>query len=172
LFAVKLPKVITHDLALVGVELEFETFVGDVAPLGNKLGAILTQLPPRLEFAPAVALRFMQTLRDRTDVPTFIEPRHVSWASAAAEELLAGFNIKRVYADPQLAKLQLAAGPQPEYLRLHGSPKVYYSEYTDAQLRSYASIMRTGTERTWCIFDNTASGAALRDALKLSDLVN
>jgi uncharacterized protein YecE (DUF72 family) len=172
LFAVKLPKVVTHDLALVGVERELDDFISDVEPLRNKLGAVLIQLPPRLKFAPAIALSFMQALRDRTDVPTFVEPRHVSWASAAAEELLVGFAIKRVYADPQLAELQLAAGPQPGYLRLHGSPKVYYSEYTEAQLRSYASLMATRTEMTWCIFDNTASGAALRDALKLFDLVD
>lgn len=171
LFSVKLPKVITHDLALFGVELHLDAFFDDVAHLGNNLGAVLVQLPPKLSFEPPVVLSFMQALRDRTDVPTFLEPRHPSWASSAAEELLVEFNVKRVYADPQLVELRSAVGPEPAYFRLHGSPKVYYSEYANAQLEGYASMIRSRDERTWCIFDNTASGAALRDALKLKDLL-
>ena len=170
-FSVKLPKIITHELALLGTELQLDAFISDVAPLGEKLGAVLIQLPPKLSFEPAVAVGFMQAWRDRTDIPTFFEPRHISWASAAAEELLMQFTVKRVFADPQSAELQSVVGPEPQYLRLHGSPKVYYSEYTDAQLANYAGIVRRSTGKTWCIFDNTASGAALRDALKLVDLL-
>jgi len=171
LFSVKLPKIITHELRLIDTELQLDIFLGDVAPLGTKLGGVLIQLPPKLNFEPASASRFMQALRDRTNVSTYIEPRHASWASSAAEGLLAELDVKRVYADPQLAELQSAAVQKPEYLRLHGSPKVYYSEYPDEQLRTYASMLSGSTGVTWCIFDNTASGAASRDALKLADLV-
>jgi uncharacterized protein YecE (DUF72 family) len=171
LFSVKLPKIITHELRLIDAELQLDTFLDDVAVLGNKLGGVLIQLPPKLDFEADIALRFMQALRDRTKVSTYIEPRHVSWASSVAEGLLAEFDVKRVYADPQLGGLQSAAGQKPEYLRLHGSPKVYYSEYTDEQLHAYAMTLSGSTGVTWCIFDNTTSGAASRDALRLADLV-
>ena len=61
------------------------------------------------------------------------------------------------------------------YLRLHGSPRMYYSPYPPALLRRLAARMdlaaRDGAE-VWCIFDNTASGAATADALLLRRLLD
>src|SRR3954451_5388431 len=45
-FAVKLPKVITHELRLVGAESHLERFLGETSGLGAKRGPILVQLPP------------------------------------------------------------------------------------------------------------------------------
>ena len=45
-FTAKTPRSITHDRRLVGAEGEFEEFVDVIAGLGEKLGAILIQLPP------------------------------------------------------------------------------------------------------------------------------
>ena len=55
------------------------------------------------------------------------------------------------------------------YYRLHGSPKIYYSAYGEAELDAWATAMQTGPagQSTWCIFDNTASGAATGNALSL-----
>ncbi|WP_245895163.1 DUF72 domain-containing protein [Devosia submarina] len=99
-----------------------------------------------------------------------IEPRHISWAHEEAFRLLEQFSIGRVYADPQKPELQFAPTPgRPCYLRLHGSPKIYYSPYSDESLAQYARLL-AAHPGSWCIFDNTASGAAIRDALKLLDL--
>lgn len=54
------------------------------------------------------------------------------------------------------------------YYRLHGSPKIYCSAYTDQYIESLATRIRSdrADERVvWCIFDNTALGAATRNAL-------
>jgi len=40
------------------------------------------------------------------------------------------------------------------YFRLHGSPRIYYSGYADAELQTLAPKLRQGD---WCIFDNTAA---------------
>ena len=58
------------------------------------------------------------------------------------------------------------------YFRLHGSPRVYYSAYDELALREVNDqlIRSIGTAETWCIFDNTASGAAMQNALSLSEL--
>jgi uncharacterized protein YecE (DUF72 family) len=58
------------------------------------------------------------------------------------------------------------------YLRLHGSPKIYYSQYNATELQAYATILRNAARDSWCIFDNTASGAALVNALEMRDLVS
>ena len=57
------------------------------------------------------------------------------------------------------------------YYRLHGSPKVYYSAYPAEYLEALAVSLREAarTAPTWCIFDNTAQGAATADALALSE---
>ena len=53
------------------------------------------------------------------------------------------------------------------YFRWHGAPRLYWSNYSAEQLRLWraqiAQLPR-GTD-IWCIFDNTASGAALGNAL-------
>jgi uncharacterized protein YecE (DUF72 family) len=55
------------------------------------------------------------------------------------------------------------------YWRLHGSPRIYVSAYSRAFLRRLALALRAGARRreTWCVFDNTAAGAALDDARAL-----
>src|SRR5919202_5811956 len=45
LFAAKVPKEVTPDRNLVGVEAETDTFVQTMAELGDKLGRLLLQLP-------------------------------------------------------------------------------------------------------------------------------
>jgi uncharacterized protein YecE (DUF72 family) len=56
------------------------------------------------------------------------------------------------------------------YLRLHGSPRMYYSAYEPALITALAAriaaALREGRS-LWCIFDNTAAGAAVHDALAL-----
>jgi uncharacterized protein YecE (DUF72 family) len=57
------------------------------------------------------------------------------------------------------------------YYRLHGSPAVYRSSYDDGRLEDYAVRLAAEGGPAWCIFDNTASGAATEDALKLQRLL-
>jgi uncharacterized protein YecE (DUF72 family) len=59
------------------------------------------------------------------------------------------------------------------YFRLHGSPRKYYSAYDSDFLRSLATRMAhlSRVSYVWCIFDNTASGAAVRNALELQTLI-
>lgn len=160
-FSVKLPRVITHDHKLVDAGTEIETFFDDIVPLGAKAGPILIQLPPSLDFDAGVAEDFLRALRKRWQRAIVLEPRHVSWAENDASVTLGRFEIGRVYADPQEPALREAALlARPSYFRLHGSPKVYYSRYDDAELRMIAGLLPQGGE-AWCMFDNTASGAAI-----------
>jgi uncharacterized protein YecE (DUF72 family) len=54
-----------------------------------------------------------------------------------------------------------------DYFRWHGSPRMYYSTYTGAQLAFFADqVTRAAGSEAWCIFDNTARYAAWNDALR------
>ncbi|HEY0035747.1 MAG TPA: DUF72 domain-containing protein, partial [Longimicrobium sp.] len=57
--------------------------------------------------------------------------------------------------------------PGLAYYRLHGSPRIYYSEYTPDYLDALARSIAARDTPAWCIFDNTAAGAATANALGL-----
>jgi uncharacterized protein YecE (DUF72 family) len=101
------------------------------------------------------------------------EPRHASWFEPAAEEFLAAHLVARVAADPAPVPAAEAPGGSPDfrYYRLHGSPRTYHSPYPREFLEPLAERLRAETVETWCIFDNTASGAALGNALDVRELL-
>jgi uncharacterized protein YecE (DUF72 family) len=60
------------------------------------------------------------------------------------------------------------------YYRCHGSPRIYFSNYDHAALLALRARIREDAAsgaRSWCIFDNTASSAALGNALTLTKLL-
>lgn len=170
LFSVKVPRAITHDARLVDGAEAVVRFVEELDALRAKLGVLLVQLPPSLVFDPAVAEAFFAGIRRcDPDVQIACEPRHASWFSAAAEALLVGHRIARVAADPARTPGAGEPGGWPglAYWRLHGAPRIYYSAYGAVALASLARKLQAGAAPTWCVFDNTASGAAAADALAL-----
>ena len=169
-FAVKLPKTVTHERRLEAVDDLVERFGEEVGGLGTKFGVLLVQLPPSLPFDEAVAAPFLDVLRRRIDVPLALEPRHRSWFTPQAETLLASCGVARVAADPAPAPGagEPAGWPGLVYLRLHGSPVVYTSDYEADALRAIEHRLlghRERGARVWCVFDNTAAGHALGNAL-------
>jgi uncharacterized protein YecE (DUF72 family) len=173
-FSAKLPRTITHDRRLAGCAPLLTAFLADLAPLGTRLGCLLVQLPPSLEFEPRVARAFFGALRQRFAGRIALEPRHESWFGERAERLLVDQEIARVAADPP----RVEQGDSPggwrglAYYRLHGSPRIYYSSYMDDYLEALAERLRALRRRripTWCIFDNTTLGAGTGDALSLGE---
>lgn len=171
-FAVKVPKTITHDQRFADCKALLDRFVNEVSGLGGKLGVLLVQLPPTFVLEKRVAGRFFRELRKCIDVPVACEPRHASWFVPRAEEWLSEHRIARVAADP--APIEGAGEPGGwkgfAYYRWHGSPRIYYSDYDGVALKALEARLATSRNHvpTWCIFDNTAAGAALGNALALT----
>lgn len=82
-------------------ETELEPVLKDICYLGKKLGVLLVQLPPRLEFQKRVVSRFLEEFRDNYGGPVAWEPRHATWNNDDALDLLASYRIARVVADPE-----------------------------------------------------------------------
>ena len=92
------------------------------------------------------------------------------------KDWLVDLRVSRVAADPApIAGAGKTGGWNGiAYYRWHGSPQIYYSEYNCAALSLLKSALDRSRRRsvtTWCIFDNTASGAALGNALELASLI-
>ena len=173
-FSVKTPKAITHERRLTDAESLLGEFLAQVSALGEKLGSLLIQLPPSLALDLATAESFLVSLRGRHTGAVALEPRHPSWFNEEAAGLLEAHRIARVAADP--ARVPAAGEPGgwagTVYYRLHGSPRTYYSAYDEAYLRGLAVRLEeaaAGADDVWCIFDNTAMGAATGNALTLLD---
>lgn len=173
-FSVKVPKQISHVARLTDLS-GLDAFLEGPMSLGNKLGPLLVQLPPKLAFDRAVSSGFFSALRSRFSGSVVCEPRHESWFQSEADRLLRTFHIARVAADPS----PFPKGSEPGgwkglfYYRLHGPPRKYYSKYSEDFLKDLARRLKADADstQTWVIFDNTASGAATLNALTLLDLV-
>ncbi|ULH18196.1 DUF72 domain-containing protein (plasmid) [Deinococcus sp. KNUC1210] len=175
-FSVKLPKTITHVARLHGCQDLLSTFIEEVSGLQHTLGCLLVQLPPSLHFDVDTAHSFFQTLRTLTAVPTVCEPRHPSWFTPDADTLLRAFKTGRVAADPAMVPAAAVPGGDQGtvYFRWHGSPQLYTSSYSEVELQTLASALmhKQHAERhRWAIFDNTAAGAAVDNALTLKRLL-
>lgn len=173
-FSVKIPKSITHTAKLSRTGALLQEFLDQVHGLGDKLGTLLVQIPPKLAFDEGIAHEFFLTLRELHTDATVLEPRHASWFTPVADRLLRSFEIARVAADPPKGSA-LAAKPGGweglRYYRLHGAPRTYYSDYSEDFLQQFAISLSAESVETWTIFDNTALGYATANALRLDVLL-
>lgn len=126
-FSVKMSRRITHfgNLALVG------TFCERVRTLGERLGAILVQLPPSRTRDDG----FLRLLLDSVDLDLryAVEFRHESWSAPEVDAALARAGAARVGA--------LAGEPRFRYFRWREPP------YDEAALRTLAEGLRPLLER-------------------------
>jgi uncharacterized protein YecE (DUF72 family) len=182
-FSAKLPRSITHDARLLRVREPLLRFLAEVAGLGDRLAIILVQLPPSFAFDARLVRRFFGVLCERFGGAVVCEPRHASWFTAAADRVLIASRVSRAAADP--ARWPEAAQPGgwlgadgdgrggAIYYRWHGSPRMYWSRYESAWLQDRADVLKRwpSDAEPWCIFDNTAGGAALSNVLELQTLL-
>jgi len=170
-FSVKAPRYITHILRLRDADTAVANFFASgIFNLGAKLGPILWQLPPSLQFDPEILDTFLSTLphdtnaaselashhddkvkgravpnaRQKRPLRHAMEVRHKSFECPEFIELLRKHNVALIIAD--------TAGKWPFmedvtsdfiYIRLHGDEKLYVSGYTDAALKEWARKIRS-----------------------------
>jgi uncharacterized protein YecE (DUF72 family) len=168
-FAAKAPRSITHQARLKAGGL-LEPFLEQVTGLGKKLGPLLIQLPPSLAFEAEVAAEILEGLREKFDGELACEPRHASWFDKPANALLKKHRVARVAADPAPAPGAGEPGGWDgyAYFRWHGAPMMYRSDYPAERLAVLAARLGDGD---WCIFDNTANGAAAPNALAMIEML-
>jgi uncharacterized protein YecE (DUF72 family) len=191
-FAVKGPRFITHMKSLKDVEApRANFFASGLANLGDKLGPVLWQLPPRHRFdatrldaflallprdteeASALAVRHDARVAGRTVVDYgarrplrhALEIRHESFRAPAFPAMLRKHGVALVVAD--------TAGRWPlledvtadfVYVRLHGDKELYVSGYTRAALGRWAERIahwRAGREPGDARRAGTASSPAM-----------
>ena len=172
-FAVKGSRYITHMLRLRNIEAAVANFFASgLFALGDKLGPILWQFPPNMQFdAPLfesffsalprttlAAARIAQGRDQRLQGRESLEPpgnhrmrhavevRHESFVTPAFIALLRKYRIAWVVADtPRPWPLYEDLTADFVYMRLHGATELYKSRYTREQLERWAGCIRAWT---------------------------
>jgi uncharacterized protein YecE (DUF72 family) len=172
IFAVKGGRFITHMKKLVDVETPLANFFASgVLALGSRLGPVLWQLPPTLNFVPDRLAAFLdqlpRTLGDAaelalhhdqrlsgvrvlttTDQPRHsiryaLEVRHDSFRDPACLDLLRQRQVALVVADSPGKWPYLEEDTADfVYVRLHGHDELYTSGYDDEALDAWAGKIR------------------------------
>jgi uncharacterized protein YecE (DUF72 family) len=170
-FALKAPKLVTHERRLEGADEDLAAFLDRVAPLA---GPVLFQLPPRFPADPGLLGRFLDGLPEGRRFA--VEMRDPSWWTEGVLALLERRGV--AFCPFDLAGLRpprhVTAGFV--YVRLHGFARRYRGAYPAPVLADWAGWLRErlGEGRDAYVYlDNTIEGDdALRDALALRELVS
>lgn len=170
IFSVKISRQITHFKKLRIDKILIDNFLKKVSTLKEKLGVILIQLPPSLRFDQSLIDEFLSLLDRKYKYA--IEVRNKTFIDDKFLTLLRRDNVAFCISD--------SAGRYPFheaitadfiYLRLHGSKKIYASEYTEEELIYLEEKIKNWNKLTFVYFDNDFMGFAFKNALRLKDLL-
>lgn len=165
-FTLKANQRITHGRRLRDVGADVADFLARARELGERLGPILFQLPPNLEYDGSLLEEFLGLIP--SDVRAAIEFRHPSWR--AAWDALASRGIARCVADTDdepADNTELSWLPFG-YLRLRRT------DYSEPELALWASRLREaldGGADVYCYFKHEDSAAGPRMAEELRGLL-
>jgi len=133
----KAPRRITHDRRLRDSADLVSTFCGVAATLGDKLGALLFQLPPSLKKDLAVFDQFLDSLPPR--VCAAFEFRHASWLDDEVYDRLSRRNLALCVADSERMSTPVRITADHAYFRLRDEG------YTAPDIREWARTIARET---------------------------
>jgi len=172
-YAVKANRYLTHIKRLKDVAGPLARFLSRARRLGDSLGPILWQLPPRWKANPARLEAFAGLLP--ADLIHVFEFRDSRWFVKPVREILERFGLAFCIFDMVGVPCPAWVTSGVVYLRFHGSKIVYGGRYGQEGLRPWARrIQRWLVEgRTvYAYFNNDAFGHAVQDARDLRDLLD
>lgn len=171
-FAWKASRFLTHNKKLNDPKDSLELIVGRMAPLGDRFGPILFQLPPSLHLDYQRLATFLGLLPKGRRCT--VEFRHPGWYRADIFRLLGDHDVALTISDHHDAPSPWEATASFVYIRAHGPGGRYYGRYDDGALKQMAGRLkdwRKAGKDVFCYFDNDIRSAAPQDAKRLIDLV-
>jgi uncharacterized protein YecE (DUF72 family) len=171
LFAWKASRFLTHSRKLDDAKDSLDLMLDRMAPLGDRFGPILFQLPPSMRLDRDRLAAFLKLLpRGRRAT---VEFRHPSWYEAAIFALLAEHDVSLCLSDHHDAPAPWEVTAGWVYVRGHGPGGRYHDRYPDADLKSLAGRIkdwRSQGKDVFCYFDNDIKSAAPQDADRMVQL--
>lgn len=177
-FSLKIPKSITHDRRLAGVEKLILDFIQLVGPLekAGKLGCLLIQLAPSFTFKEKSSLESFFGLLPR-HMHFAVEFRHESWNRQETWDLLEEYNVANTITDSPVKFLSevVITATTHSFVRWHGHGKsVWYNyRYSKNELRPWLGKLNEIESQvpvTYAYFNNHYGGNAPANLLQLIDM--
>ena len=168
--AVKASRYLTHMKRLKDPAEPVARLMNAANGLGDRLGPVLLQLPPTLQ---ADTDRLTECLRQfPPGTRIAVEPRHPSWWTDQTRHVLENHGAALCWAD-RLGEPQTPLWRTTDwlYLRFHEGPADPWPEYDDETLQRWADEL-AGTQDAYVYFNNDPGGAAVRNALRFTDLTS
>jgi uncharacterized protein YecE (DUF72 family) len=176
-FCVKASRFITHMKKLKDPASSTHKFLEHAAGLGNKLAMVLFQLPPFWKLNLDRFRAFLEFLADQEIIQPLratFEIRNSEWFNEQVFALLSAANVALCFADWPELKVDKPVTADFVYLRRHGPSELYSSDYTDEMLRADAERVCQWLNQekdVFAYFNNDVGGFAIKNALRLRDLV-
>ncbi len=174
-FAIKAHRYITHVRRLEAPLESIERQRDSATELGEKLAAVLWQMPQSLKQDLALLESFTKKLNCWSGARHVLEFRHDSWFVGPVAEFMGRHKLAVCQSDAADWPMWDAVTSDLVYVRLHGHKQTYASTYSPQSLKQWAARIKRwlGEGRDAHVyFDNTASGNAPRNALGLVALLS
>lgn len=171
-YALKANRFLTHIKHLKEVGEPLDLFLTRARRLGDKLGPILWQLPPRWRANIGRMEKFAAHLP--SDLTHVFEFRHSSWFCESVRDLLKDFHLTFCIFDMRDLPCPSWITSSTIYLRFHGSELVYGGRYGRDGLKPWSARIRRWLSEgcgVYAYFNNDALGYAVKDAQTLRELV-
>ena len=172
-FTVKASRYITHMKKLGEPRKTVPVLLDRLSILGDKLGPILFQLPPRWHFNGARLGDFLDTLSG--EFRYAFEFRDQSWLNRQTLELLAQHDVAFCIYELEGFVTPDEIATDNIYIRLHGPGEAYQGSYRHKALAVRAEAFTDWASRghtVWCYFDNDQHGYAANNAGQLQAILS
>jgi uncharacterized protein YecE (DUF72 family) len=173
-FAIKGHRYVTHNKKLLDVEDPIIRCRESASPLGERLAAVVCQLPAFLKKDAHRLENFLDALRHWKSARHAIEFRHRSWFNDEVAECLKRHAVAVCMSDAPDWPMWHEVTTDFVYIRLHGHTRKYASNYSKASLKNWATRIRDWLDENRAVhtyFDNDAEGAAPQNALTLLEML-
>jgi len=148
---------------------DFYTSVRD--GLKEKLGAVLFQLPSKIAYDENFLQRIIEAV-DKAFV-NVVEFRHTSWWNGHVYSELAKHKIIFCGISHPCLPQDIIENVSTIYYRFHGLKKLYFSQYPKSDIEEFGNqlMRRTSIKTAYIYFNNTATLAAVRNAIQLEKIL-
>jgi uncharacterized protein YecE (DUF72 family) len=168
-FTVKAPRQITHWQRLIRPESQLSMFFERVEQLGEKVGPLLFQYPPRWPVNPELLKGFLTLLP--AGYRYVFEFRDASWLKSIVYDILHQHNVALCRSSSPFFPDADVETADFSYLRMHGGASW---NYTDKELTMWAEKIRDWRSRgrdCYVYFNNDAYGYAVKNARTINRMI-
>jgi uncharacterized protein YecE (DUF72 family) len=170
-FSIKVPRFITHKKRFQDCRDPLLLFLHLIVPIreSGKLGVILFQSPPSLQFNIGILESFLNELP--SGYRYAFEFRNREYYTDDIYEVLSNREIDFVWvSDPKGDAFEDVIAPF-KYIRLHGIRERYTSNYSDEELRELAGKIKAIGKDVYVYFNNDYNAYAPHNALRLIEIL-